>query len=118
MSGYMQIFVDVTQDHIDKGEPNSPCDCPVALALRDAGVINPSVYDKIGLNTLNADLTSAMADDWVDTPSVVGKFVSDFDEHLDVEPFTFQLVVHDRYLDGFYVNGRNFKNREYESGQV
>ena len=118
MSGFMKVVVDVTQEHIDKGEANSPCDCPIALALRDAGIVSPSVYDKIGLGTTNADLTSAMADDWIECPSIVSKFVSDFDEYRYVEPFTFQLEVDDRYLDGFYVNGRNFANRKYESEQV
>lgn len=40
----MKVRVKVTQEHIDRGEPNNMHACPVLFALRDAGIPAECVY--------------------------------------------------------------------------
>jgi len=81
------MIINVTQEHIDKGQPRKVCECPVALAIMQAlGITEPrSVF--VGLGNIS---TRA----WVKpTPVNVMKFIIEFDAFHRVEPFNFWLDV-------------------------
>ena len=77
--------IEVKQEHIDKGYRRSKCWCPVALALRDAGLEQPSVnplriiYSR-GLHTVGCEV-----------PESAKQFILAFDVGECVKPFSFAL---------------------------
>lgn len=77
------MIVKVTGKHIKKGK-SSTQRCPVALALKDAGVKDPSVsYGGIfcyGANDQNV---------FVHPPRSVQRFIVAFDHKKKVKPFSF-----------------------------
>lgn len=89
----MKIVVNVTQDHIDRGRPDNRCECPIALALLDAGHAEPDVSPQ-GI--------AAKGWECLNVPLAAVDFIEEFDErtpHIDdacmdrkhVDPFTFTL---------------------------
>ena len=84
----------VEQHHIDAGWPMSSCECPVALAVRDATGFEPSIdlervvfYDDDHYELLT--VTSAEYQGGGD----VRRFITRFDRGASVEPFSFWLPV-------------------------
>jgi hypothetical protein len=81
--------INVTAEHIARGEPENCERCPVALAIMDAlpGAGVPEVGP--------SQVTFRVADDkWadIDLPQAAGDFIETFDGGTaDVEPFTFDL---------------------------
>jgi len=79
--------IEVKQEHIDKGDRTSPCSCPVALALKEAGLPDPGVTEtQIRLDVMNS---------WrsVQIPDEAAAFVRAFDAGESVQPFTFDLPL-------------------------
>jgi hypothetical protein len=81
--------INVTAEHIAKGQPGECAHCPVALAIRDAlpdlagAVVGPS---EIGIQ---AELDGPWTD--LDTPGDVTLFILLFDTGDHALPFTFDL---------------------------
>ena len=89
------MLIEVTQEHIDQGEPGSAERCPIALAIVEQ---RPDTYTAL--------VASQFADIYEDDPFSEGyhpriqyrttKKMSDFfrrfDEHKPVEPMTFRLM--------------------------
>jgi len=75
--------IKVNQVHIDNGEARNCERCPVALALQDAGLFEPS----IGYSTLYAGVNR----DEYEFPDVVGSKILAFDDGLGMEPFEFKI---------------------------
>lgn len=73
--------IKVTQDHIDHGLRGSCMQCPVALALRDAGFLAPFA----GVENIHVQRK------FVTTPDTVQEFMKLFDNGLPCEPFTFEI---------------------------
>lgn len=80
------ITVNVTQEHIDKGEVNSVYNCPIALALSELGpeysyAVNPSTLRNIH-------------NEWVaDLPLGAVYFIREYDDLLTVYPFSFEVEL-------------------------
>ena len=86
----------VEQKHIDKGCPNSTHDCPVALAMKDAGLPNATV--RSGWVSWLPEGSSVYKS--ARTPKKVVLFMRNFDAHPQddevdenflFEPFEFEL---------------------------
>lgn len=76
----------VTQEIIDRGIPNSPCDCPVAIALRQQLLPNAQVGGyKIWFDP----------DDYrfITIPEHIRTFITSFDHGRPVQPFEFELNI-------------------------
>jgi len=80
------MIVKVTQEHIDTGNrgSRSPESCPVALAMKDAGMHYPWV-DSEYISFFDAEAHQEP------TPPLVALFIMDFDAGEPVEPFEFEL---------------------------
>jgi len=76
-----KLTVSVTKKHITKGKIGRSLSCPISLALKDAGFINPSV----GCRTV------ALRDRDVSLPIEASNFIFSFDGRRGVKPFTFEL---------------------------
>lgn len=82
--------IEVTQDHIERGVADNCYDCPVALALIDAGLGGVSV------NAVQIEYAHGHLQEIVKTPEVVSGFIFDFDDETvrhECRPFTFELAV-------------------------
>jgi hypothetical protein len=78
------MIVHVTQKHIDEGLARQWHACPVALALRDAGIYCPEVL------TRSVWVTSERE---IPLPSDAERFIGIFDEHGAGVPFSFELDI-------------------------
>ena len=84
------MLIEVTRDHIERGEPDCRAACPVALALVDAGYAEADVdpHDICYVNDDGADVK-------LRSPESVARFVQDFDDDDTREfvlPFKFELA--------------------------
>jgi hypothetical protein len=81
--------INVTAEHIAKGQPSMCADCPVALAIKDAlpGLWSVLVGPKIGI----VPTRTSRATTWLALPPDVQDFIWDFDDSGRGEPFTFEL---------------------------
>ena len=102
------MHVDLDQQRIDAGARaaacrlSMECNCPVAVALADAGFPNP----KVKFNTFTAgDVTSFASSEGkrrqYKLPAAACAFIVDFDNGLHVEPFTFEVDT-DNYAEVFH----------------
>lgn len=79
--------ISVTQDHIDHGKRRDCCNCPVALAARDAGCPAPVVF----LGHFYPNWT-AMPEARLGLPAFVTAFIHRFDYTQNkVSPFEFEV---------------------------
>lgn len=81
----MTYTISVTQEHIEKGTRAKCLSCPIALAMRDAGIVRP-VAGLLGLSgRVDGKTVSAPVPDEAD------RFMVRFDElgPSGVSPFTF-----------------------------
>lgn len=76
------MLIKVTQEDINKGKKHNCNECPVALAIKR--IINDK-YIKTHKANLSIDSV------WYPLPSIVVKFISDFDKGIMVKPFEFEL---------------------------
>lgn len=79
----MKLRIEVTETDIARGEENSACRCPVALALvRQI----PGFEPEVGIMHLDMG--------WLfKTPESVCEFIYNFDEGEFVEPFAFDIDI-------------------------
>lgn len=85
--------IEVTQDDINNGIPNSEHSCPVAIALkrvfpdRRVSVNEDSLmlYEEINEVCVRRIIKG--------TPSEVQAFILDFDDDVAVEPFSFEVDI-------------------------
>ena len=91
--------IKVTQEHIDRSKAilesfrtSRACNCPVALALQDAGCDNAAVFPTSDGTVCSFGATIGNRK-IVALPKEVGLFVMFFDVNLRVEPFEFQLPI-------------------------
>lgn len=77
------MIITVTQSNIDNGKRGEPDCCPVALALRDE-------YGK-GCCIFVGGKTASYPRGEIKLPDSVGKFVRDFDNNIEVQPFSFEF---------------------------
>ena len=82
----------VTAEDIMNGVPNSPCECPVALCVKrtmNATFCNAYGLDISAMKTEAGLITCLLMRK---TPKRVREFMEDFDDHLPVSPFEFELT--------------------------
>jgi hypothetical protein len=84
MTKTRRVTVQVTQEHIDKGERHICARCPAALAMSDAG-LEAGVYSDF--------LYLADSGESVAMPWDVARFIKKFDLGWPVEPFTFDIDI-------------------------
>jgi hypothetical protein len=84
------MVVEVTQKHINKGLRNDCRRCPIALALKDAGLSDVVVMRSIVLihPRRGSQYRYSCA-----LPTSVSQFIESFDSIQGVEPFSFELEV-------------------------
>lgn len=78
------MFIDVTKEHIRRGQRAHACKCPVALAASEA--FGRQVYvrtDIIHIPDMD-DLTFALSER-------IQRFTQDYDIGQEVEPFSFEV---------------------------
>ena len=86
---YADIYVPVTQDHIDRGERKSPNQCPIALAFKDCGFYGVAVNEGVlDFRLSNGEVAWTL---WR-TEGHDCAFVRDFDEGRKVSPFTYHII--------------------------
>lgn len=78
---------DVTQACIDKGVHLECTQCPVALAMLNAGFTGVSITDLTCSGSLNGTVWSSR------TPHKVVSFIERFDDGELTEPFSFDLEM-------------------------
>ena len=87
----LTIKVEVTQDNIDKGKQCHASDCPVALAMLQAGLQGPAC-DPWSLLFIYEGVAYV-----AETPLSVKYFIKGFDTGQPSKPFSFELCkVHRR----------------------
>lgn len=79
----------VTQEHIDRRGATS-MNCPVALAVRDAGYAGIAIGSATALNLGRTDSTPT----WP-LPKEVVSWIDRYDDELPVEPFEFEMEILD-----------------------
>lgn len=89
----MKVTINVTPEHIDRGERGNTAGCAIALACKDGlNILNCAIGSSS--YSLNGAIGGHRVDDvWVDPG--VGNFISDFDhgQWWDVRPFSFDMYV-------------------------
>ena len=92
------MIIDVTQRHIDDGRRavacrlSLECNCPLSLAVADAGFENP----RVRFNTFTAGSRSDRRR--YALPREAARFIEEFDDSRHVEPFEFEVDEHDYTL--------------------
>ena len=96
-----RIRIDVTQEHINEGNPTESGYCPVALALQEHA----------GWSHANAATHQfwPLFENWderlgvsirYDLPVEASSFIQAFDDGDPVEPFSFEVEVRDEHAPG------------------
>lgn len=82
-----EIELSVTQEHIRKGQKEDACNCPIALALKEAlpNWQHVEVDGDIRVTALDEEFSC-------DADEQMAAFIERFDEGLAVEPFKKWLV--------------------------
>lgn len=79
------MTINVTQEHIKQGCRVNCAKCPVALALKertgDLWLVGGSYIRRNGHNDL------------IELPAVVTQWILDFDDGIEVQPFSFELEI-------------------------
>lgn len=84
--------ITVTTEDIKNGLADSPCLCPIALAMKRAGFEFPPRLDN-GVHPTQIYCSKDGRKLVLPTPDVAREFIYAFDEARDVEPFEFDLEV-------------------------
>lgn len=77
------MIIRVTEDHIRRGWRYASCSCPIALAMQEAGITDPSV----GPHSVFWDHPRKMAP----LPQHLRAWVLAFDRHERVMPVEFEM---------------------------
>jgi hypothetical protein len=87
------VTVDVTQNDIAHGRRGLCRECPAALAMERAGIVEPRVRNtELWLRTAHEHRLVK-----VRLPESAAKFIDDFDANRTVEPFSFQIDIPDQF---------------------
>lgn len=93
------VTIEVTQRHIDDGQPMMCGSCPVALAIQEKTGLACVVYGTfiaIGSRVDGNGFYRYLAEYFrFDTPKTVAKFIERYDDGLLVKPFKFRLPLTD-----------------------
>lgn len=88
--------INVTQQHIDQGEPGNCTGCPTALAINDAIEASPRYHAKakaqVGRGLVIISWPNSTLKLYHDLPHAAHNFVGLFDTKQPVQPFTFNLI--------------------------
>lgn len=85
--------VKVTAEHIKKGLKEDPCNCPIALALKDAGYKEVLVRgSEIEFDSTNGYAICIAAGTRIDL------FIDDFDSGTKVKPMTISMPIPPNYI--------------------
>ena len=76
------MIINVTQEHIKKGNRSLCTECPIALAINEALSIN---HAWVGMEEIRIDNWDTRLPDEADI------FISAFDRNVPVEPFSLEL---------------------------
>lgn len=87
----MKITIRVEQRHIDCGKKKRCTICPVALALREAGIKHPSVDGITVAYRFTKEPIFVLSDK-------VNGWIKRFDMGLEVQPFEFTADIPERFL--------------------
>ncbi len=77
------VVVEVTAADIERGEKRDQCLCPVALACKRAGIVNPEVEN----------YSIYVGGRYIDLPDEATQFIVDFDRNREVAPLTFTVEL-------------------------
>jgi len=77
----MTHTIEVKQEHLNKGKKHKCNECPVALALKDAG------FSGVNVTYFSATLNGT----YVPLSKTVESYIKAFDADKPVSPFTFQV---------------------------
>ncbi len=82
--------IKVTAKHISKGVRLSPCNCPVALALKEQ---MHKVVNVDSMSMMYASISRESTSGWrqADTPRKVRGFILRYDYGKTVKPFSFDI---------------------------
>lgn len=86
----MTMKIKVEQRHIDKGEREEPCYCPIALAAREAFGTDGVMVFLRGI-WIDWDEDACAASGHYPLPSEAIQFYRDFDDLQNVTPFEFEV---------------------------
>lgn len=78
------MLIHVRRRHIERGRPESPSGCPIALAIRQQFDIAPPRVD-VSVYGIVLGYTS------FDCPTIAQRFIARFDAGKPVKPFAFVL---------------------------
>jgi hypothetical protein len=92
------MLIKVTQEDIDNGERNEPCKCPVALACRRHGLVEP----RVGYAGITDDRAPGCP--IYNTPWSAREFAKLFDSGKRVYPFSFELQRPYGFRANWFVN--------------
>lgn len=84
--------VEVTQEHIDKGQRREHDKCPIALAVEDIGYKSVSVDGK-SLDAWKDKVDGVKGYIYGDLPDEAVEFIRTFDRGDKVEPLTFEFEM-------------------------
>jgi hypothetical protein len=79
------MIIEVKRKHIKEGLRDEPCDCPIALAMKDAGFELPM---GAGVDNEHIDV----ADRSFKTTRSARRFMAKFDKTGKGKPFRFRLI--------------------------
>lgn len=82
----MKIEIIVTQDHINNGRPASPCDCPIALAMKENTGEKWEVCNVLMWKMVDTSENYRL-------PSEARDFIYLFDRGEEVKPFSFEVEI-------------------------
>lgn len=80
----MKVKIHVTQDHIDNGQMNKACFCPIALALKTQHVYGAPFV-------INKGVKACDEGGFIPLPRSACRFIKAFDNGREVKPFNFLL---------------------------
>lgn len=86
------VVIEVTQEHIEKGEPNEPCCGPIAFA---ATPILGGPNTEIAVYGPEMEITDGEGTKTIQLPPEARRFVCAFDSCSPVSPFAFTVELPD-----------------------
>ena len=86
----MKRTIEVKKKHIDEGKQLDPCNCPVALALKDYGLHDPHVDMDLVYHGKGETMINPY---WTALPPEVKEFIIKFDKKGVGKPFSFDIYA-------------------------
>lgn len=83
------MFIDITQEDIDNGSQNDPSCCPIALACKRIGFLDPLVNGRGVIWRSSANKNAEMRSSILSEEGKI--FVDEFDAGYPVKPFILKI---------------------------